>query len=149
MGLQAACELARRGLHLAIFNRKAAEATVALQQLEAARSDPDQRFTSVLLDVADRQGVLDGFAEAERRVGTPDLVLHLAGLGGAASMETMPYASFDQIMRTNVYGTRHVAEATLLCMRPRGRGTLRLRRPTRHRAPSRRAPTAVPSRSTA
>lgn len=124
IGLMTARELAAQGAHIVIFNRQADASLAARHEIEHARRDPVQRVASYLLDVADRLQVLAGFAKAAREIGEPDIVIHMAGIGGVAAMAEMDFAMFDRIIQINVYGTRNVAEAALTTMRARGRGTI-------------------------
>lgn len=124
MGLETACQLAAAGAHVVIFNRQAQAAAHALQRMETCRAHPSQRFASVLLDVAERDEVIDGFASATRDAGTPDLVIHMAGIGGLAPLVETPPEAFDRIVKINLYGTWHVAEASISAMRAGGRGHL-------------------------
>lgn len=124
MGLLAACELARQGAHIVIFNRQAAAASVAVRTIEAMRCRADQKVASYLVDVSQREPVLAAFALAQRAVGAADKVIHMAGIGGVAAMVDMDYAMFDRIMQVNLYGTRNVVEAALQMMRPRRSGQI-------------------------
>ncbi len=124
LGLASALALAARGAHLAIFSSSEKLAEAALEAVRGARKHGGQRVAWLRVDVAQRDQVLAAFAAARRQVGEPDIVLHMAGIGGLAPMAEMPLATFDRIMQINVYGTRHVAEAALLSMRPRGRGKI-------------------------
>jgi 3-dehydrosphinganine reductase len=122
IGLAAAREVAARGAHVVIFNRTAAAADVAVRQVWEQRHSPGQRISSVTLDVAERAQVIEGFKRAARDTGAPDLVLHMAGVGGIAPLLETPFEMFDEMMRINVCGTRNVAEAAAGLMRGRSGG---------------------------
>lgn len=113
LGLETALQLAAKGAHVAIFNRTEEAARAALERIKAERANAQQRFCSVCMDVADRAQVLSGFAQAARSIGAPQLVIHMAGIGGLAPLQQMEPATFDAIVRVNLYGTRHVVEAAL------------------------------------
>jgi len=124
MGLATARLLATRGAHIVAFSRNAKEADAALKEIGAARSSAQQRVRWYQLDVAEREQVLAGFAKATQEFGPPDIVINMAGIGGVAPMVDMGFEMFDRIMNINFYGTRHVTEAALLSMRPRGKGKI-------------------------
>jgi len=124
MGLATAKLLAARGAHIVVFSRNAKEADAALKEIQAARSSDRQRVGWLEADVAERDQVLAGFARAAQEFGAPDIVINMAGIGGVAPMIDMSFETFDRIMKINLYGTRHVTEAALASMRPRGRGKI-------------------------
>ncbi|MBV8667308.1 MAG: SDR family NAD(P)-dependent oxidoreductase [Burkholderiaceae bacterium] len=120
IGLQAAREFAARGAHVVIFNRKAQAARDAIAEIERERIDAGQRICSYLLDVAERDQVGRGFAQAAQEVGAPDIVINMAAIGNVAAMPDMTYEDFDHTIKVNVYGTRNVVEAALKVMRRPG-----------------------------
>ena len=124
LGLAAAAALAERGADIAVFSSGAAASGPALQMIRQARKSEDQHVAWFQLDVADRDQVLAGFAEAAAELAAPDLVIHMAGVGGVAPMVDMPFSQFDRIIQVNLYGTRHVVEAALATMAPRRAGKI-------------------------
>ena len=124
LGLAAAVALAQRGADIAIFSSSTAASGPALQTIRCARVSEDQQVAWFQLDVADRDQVLAGFAEAAAQLAPPDLVIHMAGVGGVAPMVDMPFSEFDRIIQVNLYGTRHVVEAALATMAPRRAGKI-------------------------
>lgn len=122
MGFAAGKKLAALGAHIAVFDRSAGGD--ALKQIEAARRAPDQRVAAYTMNVADRDAVLAVMKRAVTKFGAPDIVIHMAGIGGAGELANMPFELFDRIMQVNVYGTRHVVEAVLPSMLARGSGKI-------------------------
>jgi 3-dehydrosphinganine reductase len=118
LGLAAAAALAERGADIAVFSSGAAASGPALQMIRQARRTQDQHVAWFQLDVADRDRVLASFATAASQLAPPDLVIHMAGVGGVAPMVDMPFSQFDRIIQVNLYGTRHVVEASLATMAP-------------------------------
>lgn len=119
LGLETARQLAARGAHVAIFNRSKMAAEAAVESILGARRDAHQRVISELADVANREQLTTAFAQAARVLGAPHLVIHMAGIGGLAPMQQMDLATFDDVIQTNLYGTRHVVEAALELLRGR------------------------------
>jgi 3-dehydrosphinganine reductase len=124
LGLAAAAALAERGADIAVFSSGAAASGPALQKIGQARRSEDQPVAWFQLDVADRDQVLASFATAAAELASPDLVIHMAGVGGVAPMVDMPFSQFDRIIQVNLYGTRHVVEAALATMGPRRAGKI-------------------------
>ena len=123
MGLQSAKRLAAAGAHIVGFDRSGAEATRAA--IEAERASPGQRSACVSSLWMFRIGAVTRAAirAAVEACGEPDLLVHMAGVGGVAEMIDMPFEMFDRIMQINLYGTRHVVEAVLPHMLGRNDGT--------------------------
>jgi 3-dehydrosphinganine reductase len=124
LGLAAAAALAERGADIAVFSSGAAASGPALQKIGQARASANQHVAWFQLDVADRDQVLASFATAAAELASPDLVIHMAGVGGVAPMVDMPFSQFDRIIQVNLYGTRHVVEAALATMGPRRAGKI-------------------------
>lgn len=124
MGLQAALTLAARGAHVAIFSRGEAATQQAAAQLSGARRSGTQRIGAYAADVVQRASLLAIFAQAARDIGVPDVVINMAGVGGSAALCDMPFEQFDQQIKINLYGSRHVAEAAIALMAPRRRGRI-------------------------
>ena len=124
LGLAAAAALAERGADIAVFSSGAPASGPAVQMIRQARASEDQQVAWFQLDVADRDQVLGGFAEAAAHLAPPDLLIHMAGVGGVAPMIDMAFSQFDRIVQVNLYGTRHVVEAALVTMGPRRAGKI-------------------------
>ncbi|MBF7729976.1 SDR family NAD(P)-dependent oxidoreductase [Pseudomonas sp. N040] len=124
MGLLTAKRLAGLGAHIVCFERSPNDA--ALAEIQAACLTPTQQVRRYQLDVANRDQVLAVIAQAAVQAGSPDLLVHMAGIGGVAEFVDMPFEQFDQMLQINLYGTRHVCEAVLPLMLQRGHGHLLL-----------------------
>jgi NAD(P)-dependent dehydrogenase (short-subunit alcohol dehydrogenase family) len=122
MGLLAGKLLAGLGANIAVFDLNPTDA--ALQEIESARRSPDQRVARYKLNVADREMVLATVAKAIAELGAPDIVINMAGIGGAAEFASMKFEVFDRVVQVNLYGTRHVTEAVLPSMLARGSGKI-------------------------
>jgi 3-dehydrosphinganine reductase len=120
MGLESAKQLAAQGAHIVGFDRTGAAAT--REAIEAVRQRATQRVTLFVADVSDRARTLTAINEAVAACGKPDLLIHMAGIGGVAEMTAMAYDFFDRMMQINVYGTRHIVEAVLPHMLDRADG---------------------------
>ena len=63
-----------------------------------------------------------GTAIAE--AGVPDVLINMAGIGGAAQLVDMEFETFDRMIKINLYGTRNIVEAVLPAMLARGNGKI-------------------------
>jgi 3-dehydrosphinganine reductase len=122
MGLLAGKMLADLGAHIVILDLNPTDA--ALHEVEAARHSPHQRVTRYQLNIADRDVVIGTVGSAVTEVGAPDVVINMAGIGGAAALIDMKFETFDRVMQINLYGTRHIVEAVLPSMLERGSGKI-------------------------
>ncbi len=122
MGLIAGKMLAGLGAHIVMLDRTPSDA--ALHDIEAARCAAGQRVVSYKLNVADREMVIAAIGTAVGECGAPDVVINMAGIGGAAELIDMKFEAFDRIIQVNLYGTRNVVEAVLPSMLARGSGKI-------------------------
>ena len=76
------------------------------------------------LNIADREMVIGTVGSAVAEVGAPDVLINMAGIGGAQELVDMKFETFDQVVQINLYGTRHIVEAVLPSMLARGNGKI-------------------------
>ncbi len=122
MGLMTAKQLAARGASIVCLDRTPSADSLA--QIQAACISPKQLVRGFRLDVSRRADVLARIAEVAAECGAPDMLVHMAGIGGVGEFLDMPFEQFDQMLQINLYGTRHICEAVLPLMLQRGHGKL-------------------------
>ena len=122
MGLLAGKMLAGLGAHIVTLDRNPTD--VALHEIESARRSPEQRVARYKVDVADREIVIATVGTAIAEAGAPDVLINMAGIGGAAHLVDMKFETFDRMIKINLYGTRHIVEAVLPAMLARGSGKI-------------------------
>jgi NAD(P)-dependent dehydrogenase (short-subunit alcohol dehydrogenase family) len=122
MGLIAGKMLAALRAHIAILDLDPSDE--ALSKVEHARRSPGQRVARYKLNVADREMVGETIQAAAREFGPPDILISIAGIGGAAELAEMAFETFDRVVQVNLYGARHVIEAVLPFMLERGSGKI-------------------------
>jgi len=120
IGLAAALLLASSGAHVAIFARNLEKMEAALNRIEAARVSRGQGFYSLSMDVSDHTDVSTKIKRAVGEFGIPDILIHCAGIADAGYFEDTSYEAFDNVIRTNLYGTRNVAASMLPYMKEKG-----------------------------
>ena len=122
MGLLASKMLAGLGAHIVTLDRTPTDA--ALHEIESARRSPEQRVARYKVDVADREMVIGTVGTAIAEAGAPDILINMAGIGGAAHLIDMKFETFDRVIKINLYGTRNIVEAVLPSMLARGNGKI-------------------------
>lgn len=122
MGLLAGKMLAGLGAHIVTLDLNPTDA--ALHDVESARRSPEQRVARYKINIADREMVISTIGTAITEVGAPDILINMAGIGGAAELVDMKFETFDRVIQINLYGTRHVVEAVLPSMLARRSGKI-------------------------
>jgi 3-dehydrosphinganine reductase len=122
MGLLAGKMLAGLGAHIVTLDRTPSDA--ALHEIESARRSPEQRVARYKVDVADREMVIGTVGTAIAEAGAPDVLINMAGIGGAAHLIDMKFETFDRMIKINLYGTRNIVESVLPSMLARGNGKI-------------------------
>ena len=76
--------------------------------LEARGGCRTSALASYALNVADHDMVIAAVGTAVGACGLPDVVINMAGIGGAAELIDMPFfETFDRIVQVNLYGSRN------------------------------------------
>jgi NAD(P)-dependent dehydrogenase (short-subunit alcohol dehydrogenase family) len=96
----------------------------ALHDIQSARRAPNQRVAGYKINVADREMVIATVASAVAEAGAPDVLINMAGIGGAGELIDMKFEAFDRVIKINLYGTRNIVEAVLPSMLARGNGKI-------------------------
>jgi len=105
IGLACAEMLSARGANVLIMARRSGQLEIAIKQIEAKRVSEKQRFSTVQLDVSDKDRVADSLASAVKEFGPPDILINSAGVSFPQKFEDIPFEKYDEIMRVNLYGT--------------------------------------------
>lgn len=106
IGLAAAEALARSGSSVAVFARRYEALQDAVAALEAKRGVVGQRFYFGAMDVTDPGSVQAAMSRAIVELGPPDMLITAAGIGVAERFERIDDSTFDDVVRTNLHGTR-------------------------------------------
>ena len=122
MGLLAGKMLAALGAHIVTLDHNPTDA--APHEIKSARRSSEQRVASYKTDIADREMVIGTVGTAIAEAGAPDVLINMAGIGGAAELADMKFETFDRVIKVNLYGTRHIVEAVLPSMLARGNGKI-------------------------
>jgi NAD(P)-dependent dehydrogenase (short-subunit alcohol dehydrogenase family) len=99
---------------------------VGLERLRAATgaAAADPRLVGVRLDLDDPSSIVAGAKAIEEAVGAPDALVHNAGIAAVGCVEEMPFAVWEQLFRTNLFGAVRLTQELLPSMRAAGRGRI-------------------------
>ena len=118
IGRSLACELARRGCHLALCDVN----ETGLQETAALAKALGVRVTSQKVDVADRDAVHAWAGQVVNDHGKVNLVFNNAGVGLASSIDGMNYEDFEWLMNINFWGVVYGTKAFLPHLKASGEG---------------------------
>src|SRR5262245_13734833 len=94
MGLLAGKMFAGLGAHIVILDLNPTDE--ALHEVEAARRSADQLVSRYQLNIADRDIVIGTINSAVTEFGAPDILINMAGIGGATELIDMKFETFDR-----------------------------------------------------
>ncbi|HOS96666.1 MAG TPA: SDR family oxidoreductase [Deltaproteobacteria bacterium] len=120
IGLACAKLFASLGADVFIFARRVEALQEAAALIEACRTHPGQRVAWTSLDVTDHDQVLSSLSRAIAEFGPPHVVIASAGLAYPDYFDRIPFAMFDQTVRTNLYGMWNVLRALIPSMKASG-----------------------------
>ena len=103
LGRAVAAALAEQGASVAIADLRPELAQQLAGQL--AERHPEQHFAGVGMDVTDEAEVISGVAEATDAVGSPDIVVLLAGIGELQLVKDMSFQQWRHMLAIHLDGT--------------------------------------------
>lgn len=122
IGLALARQLAAAGAHVTILARRTEVLQAALQEIEAHRRTPEQRFICLQADVSNAATlvpILEGYVAQS---GTPDFLFNSAGISHPARFEETSLEIFERLNAVNYLGTVYVTRTLIPGMLQRGSG---------------------------
>ena len=120
IGLACAKELAVLGADVALLARNPETLRTTAEDVKAHRQGHSQNVFVVSVDVSDPVDVEAKMAWAVAEFGAPDILINSAGINKYANhFDRITADMFDEVMKTNVYGVRHVTAALLAPMKPK------------------------------
>jgi NAD(P)-dependent dehydrogenase (short-subunit alcohol dehydrogenase family) len=123
LGLATAAHLHRVGWKVVAAMRSPEE---GLERLRAATGSAprDPRLIGVRLDLDDPESIGCAATMIRDAVGTPDGLVHNAGVAGVGCLEELPMSVWQQVFSTNFFGPVRLTKELLPCMRAAGRGRI-------------------------
>jgi gluconate 5-dehydrogenase len=120
IGLALARGLADAGAAVVINDRNQQKASA----IAASLRDEGFNADSAIFDVTDRVQVSEAINAFEERVGAIDILVNNAGIQRRAPLETFSAADWNDLLRVNLDGAFHVAQAVARHMLARGHGKI-------------------------
>ena len=111
IGKEIALTYARHGAHVAIFGTNAERAAQVLQELENARIFPEQKFLSILVDIADKASVESGVAQILEKWGPIDILVNNAGITRDGLLMKMSEDDWDRVIAVNLKSVYNLCQA--------------------------------------
>jgi short-subunit dehydrogenase len=94
-------------------------------KLDALVNELGLRSTHALaLDIADESAMLELGAKVAQEMGTPDILVNLAGIGIIKSMDNLSLAEFNQSLQTNLVGAFLFVKTFLAPMKENKKGLI-------------------------
>lgn len=118
IGRALALELADSGCHLALSDVD----EVGLAGTVDLANGRDVKVSAQRVDVADKDAVFGWAEQVVAEHGKVNLIVNNAGVGLAASIETMSYDDFEWLMNINFWGVVHGTKAFLPYLHAAGEG---------------------------
>jgi NAD(P)-dependent dehydrogenase (short-subunit alcohol dehydrogenase family) len=123
LGLASAVQLYARGWRVVGAMRSPDAGLERLRAATGAAAD-DPRLVGVRLDLDDPSSIVAAAKAIEEAVGAPDALVHNAGIAAVGCVEELPFAVWEQLFRTNLFGAVRLTQQLLPSMRAAGRGRI-------------------------
>lgn len=120
IGHAVAAAFAAAGAHVALTSRTLDRAESVANSLPVAGG----KALGLAMEVQDAASVAAAMDQLCSELGPPDVLVHSAGVAGAAPSETLAEAEWDRIVDTNLKGTFLTNQAAGRCMLDRGGGAI-------------------------
>ncbi len=111
IGKEIALTYARNGAHVAIFGTNAERAAQVLQELENSRVFPEQKFLSILVDIADKASVDAAVAQIIEKWGSIDVLVNNAGITRDGLLMKMSEDDWDRVIAVNLKSVYNLCQA--------------------------------------
>jgi 3-dehydrosphinganine reductase len=113
IGLATARALFSKEANIIIFSRGVERLQSAVKAIEENRISDEQRLASVALDLSDREMAAKILTDAVNQFGTPDILINSAGISYPQYFERIQFSKFDDIIKTNLYGSWNTIDVLL------------------------------------
>ena len=123
LGLATATHLYRAGWTVVGAMRSPEQGLEHLRAATGSGKD-DGRLIGVRLDLDDPDSIAAASRAIQDAVGSPDGLVHNAGVAGVGCLEEMPMNVWEQVFRTNFFGPVRLTKELLPVMRKAGRGRI-------------------------
>jgi 3-dehydrosphinganine reductase len=126
IGFATAKSMVREGADVIILARRPEQLDEAVNYLRSATDQPNQRISSISVDVTDFESVQNAFSTLENNFGIPDFLVNSAGASRPGLFSEMDIDHFQNLMDINYFGTLYPIKSVLPGMIKRGSGHITL-----------------------
>lgn len=120
LGKAVALQLAQEGVHIAITGRNETN----LQETVAELKSHGVKAVYALFSVDDEAAVQKGIQSVVAQLGSLDIVINNAGIGDFGKLAEMNSATWEQVIKTNLFGVYYVAKAAYPYFKENGQGDI-------------------------
>jgi len=120
LGLHLAEALGEQGAKLVISSRKQHELDEAIEHLKQRGIDA----IAIAADLGQEQAPQTLAAASLKHLGHVDILINNAGIGDFGSIEEMPSETWEQVIKTNLFGVYYAAKAVYPFMKEKGEGDI-------------------------
>lgn len=111
IGREIALAYAKQGAHVVIFGTNPERAAETVKTLEQNRQNPEQKFSSKLVDVADKKAVDGAIQEILAELGQVDILVNNAGITRDGLLMKMTEEDWDRVMAVNLKSVYNTCQA--------------------------------------
>ncbi len=122
IGKAIACLLAERGMHVWLLAQRSELLDIARDEVESHRMNPDQRISTLSVDVSQLEEVHTAIQQIISVSGPPDLLVNSAGVAHPGYVQKLDINIFEWMMQVNYFGTVYTIKEVLPSMINRGSG---------------------------
>jgi 3-oxoacyl-[acyl-carrier protein] reductase len=118
LGKAVALILAKEGVNVGISGRNEANLKATVAEIEAL----GVKAAYAVFSVDDEKAVQEGIQSLAKALGGVDILINNAGIGNFGTIEDMPGAEWEQVIKTNLFGVYYAAKAVYPFLKQRGAG---------------------------
>jgi len=122
IGKATAMMLAKEGANISIIARNQDTLETAKAEIEAVRSNPEQRIIAISADVAQQTQIEQAITKSIEEIGSPDLLITSAGIAHPGYFQELPLQIFEETMAINYFGTLYAIKSVLPLMMQKQQG---------------------------
>lgn len=120
LGKAVAIELAKEGVDVVVTGRNEENLKQTVSELTAIGVKADY----VIFSVDNEAEVIAGVNVAAEKIGGIDILINNAGIGNFGSIEEMESETWEQVIKTNLFGTFYTSKAALPFLKANGEGDI-------------------------
>ena len=118
LGKAVAVALAKDGVDVAVTGRNEENLKNTVEELTTL----GVKASYVVFNVDDEASVKAGVEKAVQQLGGLDILVNNAGIGDFGSLEEMPSETWEQVIKTNLFGVYYTAKAAYPFLKENGQG---------------------------